>query len=67
VQNSADQISITVDNANSPFTLAFRPDGSLTGSGTTQVTGRVVTGSNDTGMIYAPRTIRCAISSLSAN
>jgi hypothetical protein len=39
VQNSADQISVTVNNGNSPLTLTLRPDGSLSGSGMTQVTG----------------------------
>jgi len=42
-----------------------RPDGTLNGPGTTEVAGRVVTGSTDNAIVFAPRNARCSIGTLS--
>ena len=64
VTNTADKLTITVKNAASPFTLTPQPDGTLTGAGTVDVAGRVVTGTDANGATFAPRTARCGIDSL---
>jgi hypothetical protein len=65
VANTADRLTVTVKNGTSPFTLTLQPDGTLTGAGTVEVAGRVVTGTGANGATFAPRTARCGIDSLS--
>src|SRR6266852_6393356 len=64
VDNAANQILITVKNASSPFTLALQTNGTLASSGSTDVAGRVVTGSSGDAITYAPTHARCAIGTL---
>jgi hypothetical protein len=64
VQPGAAQAAITVKNDPAPFTLALQSDGTLTGSGSVDVVGRVVTGSTANGITFAPRTARCALNVL---
>jgi len=66
VDNTSNQILITVKNSASAFTVALQPNGTLAGSGSTDVAGRVVTGSNGNGITYAARNARCAIGILTA-
>jgi hypothetical protein len=56
-----------VKNGASPFTLAVRPDGALTGSGSAEVVGRVVTGSTVNGIDFAHRSQVCTIGVLAPN
>ena len=65
VENSAKQILVNVKNGSSPFMLAVQPNGVLTGSGTIDVAGRLVTGASDTALTYAAKNARCAIETLS--
>lgn len=67
VQNTADQLSISVANAASPFTVFLRANGAITGSGNVEVSGRVITGTNDAGVVFAPRSTRCSIGTLNTN
>ncbi|HWZ99511.1 MAG TPA: hypothetical protein VN025_17270 [Candidatus Dormibacteraeota bacterium] len=64
VENAATQIQITVKNGASPLTLALQPNGTLSGSGNADITGRVVTGSTANALTYAARNARCAIGTL---
>ena len=64
VDNASNQILITVKNSTSPFTVALQPNGTLAGSGSTDVAGRVVTGSSGDALTYAPKNARCAIGTL---
>jgi hypothetical protein len=64
-KNLADRFVVTIQNGNAPISLTLRPDGALTGSGTVEVAGRVVTGTNATGATYAARTVRCTVTVLS--
>jgi hypothetical protein len=66
VQNTVDRIVVTVRNGSVPLTLTFRPDGMLAGSGTVDVTGRLVTGVNGADVTFAPRTERCTVGTLTA-
>jgi hypothetical protein len=65
VQSSGAQTQIIVQNAGAPFTLQLQPSGSLVGSGMVNVAGRVVTGSRGDEILYASRSARCAIGTLS--
>ncbi len=64
VENAPDHILVTVKNGASPFTLAVQPNGTLAGSGSADIVGRVVTGSTQNEITYAPRTGQCAIGTL---
>jgi hypothetical protein len=64
VEAGATHVAITVKNDPAPFTLALQSDGSLTGSGSIDVMGRVVSGSTANGIAFAPRNARCALSVL---
>lgn len=66
VENRAGQILVTVRN-DAPFTLALQPNGALTGSGSVDVAGRVVTGSTPDGIGFGARNMRCAIGTLMPN
>ena len=61
VVNAPNQLLVTVNNGASPFTLAVQPNGTLAGSGSADVVGRVVTGSTQNEIAYAAKTGRCAI------
>jgi choice-of-anchor C domain-containing protein len=64
VENQPNQILITVKNGSTPFTLILQPNGTLVGSGSTGVAGRLVTGTSSDGVTYAPSNASCAIGSL---
>ena len=66
VDDTPNQIQITVKNGASPFTLALQPNGTLLGSGSIDVVGRVVTGSDANGLVFAPSNARCSVSTLAA-
>jgi hypothetical protein len=64
VQDSGGQISVKIQNGATPFTLSLQPNGTLIGSGSIDVAGRVVTGSTENAITYAPRSAHCAIGTL---
>ena len=64
VQNAVDRVVVIVRNGGVPLTLTLRPDGALVGSGTVDVAGRLVTGTTDTAVTFAPHTERCTVSTL---
>jgi hypothetical protein len=66
VQFAGGQTRITLQNAGGPFTIQLQPNGTLAGSGTVNVAGRVVTGSRGNDITYAPRNASCAIGTLAA-
>jgi hypothetical protein len=66
VENAANQILIAVKNGSSSFTVALQPSGTLGGSGSTDVAGRVVTGSSGNDLTYKPENRRCPIGTLTA-
>ncbi len=66
VENLADRLVVTVRNGTVPLTLTLQPDGTLNGSGTVEVAGRVVTGTNAAGVTFAPRNVRCPVGPLAA-
>jgi hypothetical protein len=61
VQISTDQLLVEVENGSAILALALQPDGSLMGSGTANVAGRVVVGNSANGVVFAPRNASCAV------
>ncbi len=64
VSNSAERFAITVRNGSVPFQLTLRPDGALTGTGSVELAGRVVSGRDASGITFASRTARCDLGTL---
>ena len=65
VQVSGAQVVVSVQNANNPFAVAPGADGRLSGTGTIQVDGRVVAGTDGSGNItYAARSASCALGTI---
>jgi hypothetical protein len=59
VENAATAVRVTIDNGGLPLAFTLQPDGTLTGVGTADVAGRVVSGSTPSGIAFAPRHTRC--------
>jgi len=57
---------ITFQNSAAPFSLKLQPDGSLFGSGTVPLAGRVIVGQDANGPIFAPRSGSCHLGTLIA-
>src|SRR5262249_1950528 len=67
LQNAGGSVSISVANDKSPFSLVLRPDGSLSGSGTVEVNGRLLSGKDGRGeFTFKPVTARCALGTLAS-
>jgi hypothetical protein len=67
LQDAGGQISVKVQNGATPFLLSLQPNGTLVGSGSIDVAGRVVTGSTQNALTYASRNARCTIGTLALN
>ncbi len=65
VSSADNRVTIHVQNPAAPFTLTFESDGRLMGTGSVDVAGRVVAGSNAGQIVYAPRNARCNVGTLS--
>src|SRR5258708_26723751 len=69
VQRAGNKATLAIkDNAN-PISLQLMPDGSITGEGTVQVNGRVITGTTDdvnNPFVFAPHVSRCEVGRLVA-
>jgi len=65
VTSAENHIAVHIQNPAAPFTLTFEPDGRLAGTGSVDVAGRVVTGSNGSQILYAPKNARCSVGTLS--
>jgi hypothetical protein len=66
VEIAGGQVVVKVLNRSTPFTLQMQSDKTLSGSGTIDVAGRVVTGSRGDEILYAPKNARCTLGSLTA-
>ena len=64
-ENFADRFVVTVRNGTVPFALTVSPDGTLNGSGSVEVTGGVVSGTDAGGVTFAPKAARCDLGVLS--
>jgi hypothetical protein len=69
VQRAGSRATLVIrDNAN-PISLQLMPDGSITGEGSVQVNGRVITGTTDdlkNPFVFAPHVARCSVGRLVA-
>ena len=64
VENAGGRITIRVKNESATFPLALQPDGTLSGSGNVDVSGKVMTGTQGDHMTYAPVSGRCTVGTL---
>jgi hypothetical protein len=63
----ADQLLLELKDVGRPIVFAYRPDGTLAGSGPIQVNGRKIVGQKENGdMIFAPQSAACTMGILSA-
>jgi hypothetical protein len=67
VRNDAAALRITLDKAGGPLLLTWQPNGTLSGTGTADVRGRVVSGSTPNGIAFAPRNTECPVGILIPN
>jgi hypothetical protein len=62
------QLLLELKEAAHPIVFAYRPDGTLAGSGPIQVSGRKLVGTKENGdMIFTPQNAACTMGVLSAN
>ncbi len=66
VMDAGGDITVKIQNGATPFALSLQPNGTLAGSGTTNVAGRVVTGSRGDEILYASKNARCEVGTLKA-
>ncbi|HUI83013.1 MAG TPA: DUF6602 domain-containing protein [Candidatus Binatia bacterium] len=66
VENSSGHITIQVKNEAGAFSLTLQPDGTLTGSGSVDVGGKILAGTHGDQMTYVPANGRCAVGTLTA-
>jgi hypothetical protein len=64
VTNDATALRITLNKPGGPLALILQPNGTLTGPATTEVEGRVVSGSTDKAITFAPRHAQCPVGTL---
>jgi len=55
---------VTVSNGSSPFNLVVRADGTLSGSGTATINGKIMTALSGADPVFAPVTASCPLNSL---
>lgn len=66
VENAAGHITVQVKNEAGPFSLVLQPNGTLTGSGSVDVAGKILTGTQGDHVTYAPVSGRCTVGTLTA-
>src|SRR5207302_3032368 len=69
IQRSAAKTTLVIGEKPSPLSLEIMPDGSINGSGTVQVKGRIITGTTDDldkPFTFAPNVASCALGRLTA-
>ncbi|MBZ5524946.1 MAG: hypothetical protein LAP21_22170 [Acidobacteriia bacterium] len=66
VENSAAALRVTIDNAGAPIALTLQADGTLAGSGSADVVGRIVSGTAQNGDVtFRPARASCPVGTLS--
>src|SRR5205814_652996 len=69
IQRSGAKTTLVIEDTPSPLSLQIMPDGSINGSGTVQVNGRIITGTTDdvkNPFTFAPHVASCAMGRLTA-
>lgn len=65
VENTASALHVAIDNGGTPIALTLQADGSLAGSGTAEVVGRLVSGKSPSGdLAFRPTHASCPIGTL---
>lgn len=57
---------VTVTNGSNPFNLAMQVDGTLSGSGTTTVNGKLMTALSGADPVFTPTSASCPLNALTA-
>src|SRR5207247_10307259 len=69
VQRAGSRTTLVIKDNLNPISLQLMPDGSITGEGSVQVNGRVITGTTDdlnNPFVFAPHVARCPVGRLVA-
>jgi hypothetical protein len=69
VQRAGSRTTLVIKDNPNPISLQLMPDGSITGEGSVQVNGRVITGTTDdlnNPFVFAPHVARCPVGRLVA-
>jgi len=69
VQRAGSRTTLAIKDNPNPISLQLMPDGSITGEGSVQVNGRVITGTTDdlnNPFVFAPHVARCPVGRLVA-
>jgi hypothetical protein len=69
VQRVRGKTTLAIKDNPNPISLQLMPDGSITGEGSVQVNGRIITGATDDAnnpFVFAPHVARCAVGRLVA-
>jgi hypothetical protein len=69
IQRSGPKTALVIKDKASPLSLQIMPDGSINGSGSVQVNGRIITGTTDDAdnpFTFAPHVASCAMGRLTA-
>lgn len=64
VASSSSGVTITFKNGSSPFTLTLQSNGTLSGTGSAKIDGRLVNGQNGAAFTFTPVSASCAIGTL---
>jgi hypothetical protein len=67
VSSQGGQVTISVKNGTNPFTLTVNSDGSLSGSGTATINGKIMTALAGADPVFAPATASCPLNALTAS
>ncbi|MFN8007742.1 MAG: hypothetical protein U0V70_12075 [Terriglobia bacterium] len=69
VEHSGNKTMLVIKDTPNPIALQIMPDGSISGEGTVQVNGRIITGTTDdmnNPFVFAPQVARCSVGRLVA-
>ena len=69
VQRTGNKTMLALKDSANPISLQLMPDGSITGEGSAQVNGRIITGTTEdlnNPFVFAPHVARCAVGRLVA-
>jgi len=61
IENTGGQLQVKVRNPAGTFALSMKSDGTMQGSGTVNVTGRVIAGSSGDNITYTPKNASCQL------
>lgn len=67
VSSQGGQVNIAVKNGTNPFNLIVNADGTLSGSGTATINGKIMTALSGADPVFVPATASCPVNTLAAS